>query len=584
VPVAAGRLRSTARTQPTSGPATRGGPAKGPVSQRLVRAVATLAVAAVVVILVLYPLGRLAVVVGTDTSGQLFGGAPVAEVLRTTVALALAVTAAAVPLGTLAALGLARSDVPGRRVLRVAIVLPLLVPGFVLGYSWTQAYGRGGFTEFLFGLPWRSVQGPAGVWAALVVSTVPVVYLLVAVGLAARAEPELARAARSSGAGPLAVLVHITLPLLRPSIAAAAVLSVVSTLDSFAIPQAMGGSGDFTTVTMAIYRRLSLGSDPAAFVQALALALLLVAATLVVVVPADLWLGPRLRATRGAGPSGPVAVPGASRPHARSTGTGMHARSTRTAMSRWISAGLSLYLVLALALPMVALLAAALTPAVGVPPTPAHWTLDNFRSVLNARSLAAFGRSAGLALLAAGLLTVLGAAVAVLERRRIGRALAGLVTVALVVPGSTVAVALLISYGRWLGGTLLLILLAYLAKLWALAHRPISGALDRFPPGELQAARASGAGLAVAVRTVAARPLAPALLGAFCICGVTALHEVTMSVLLYGPGTETLAVIVLNSAEIGQIGPTAALSLLLTGAVLLPVLALWPAIRRLRTR
>jgi iron(III) transport system permease protein len=43
-------------------------------------------------------------------------------------------------------------------------------------------------------------------------------------------------------------------------------------------------------------------------------------------------------------------------------------------------------------------------------------------------------------------------------------------------------------------------------------------------------------------------------------------------------------VIVLNSAELGQIGPTAALSLLLTGAVLLPVLALWPAIRRLRTR
>ena len=58
-----------------------------------------------------------------------------------------------------------------------------------------------------------------------------------------------------------------------------------------------------------------------------------------------------------------------------------------------------------------------------------------------------------------------------------------------VLPGSTLAVGLLITYGRWLGGTLLIILLAYLAKLWAFAHRPISGALDRLPPDEVSAAR-----------------------------------------------------------------------------------------------
>ena len=48
------------------------------------------------------------------------------------------------------------------------------------------------------------------------------------------------------------------------------------------------------------------------------------------------------------------------------------------------------------------------------------------------------------------------------------------------------------------------------------------------------------------VRTVALSPLAPAL-GAWLICFLTAPHEVTMSSLLYGPGSETLAVIVLNS-------------------------------------
>ena len=176
-----------------------------------------------------------------------------------------------------------------------------------------------------------------------------------------------------------------------------------------------------------------------------------------------------------------------------------------------------------------------------------------------------------------------GAGVAAVERRRLGRGLATLVTLTLVLPGSTLAVALLITYGRWLAGSLTLILLAYLAKLWAFAHRPISGALDRLPPEELHAARVSGASTLTAVRTVTLRPLAPALLGAWLVCFVTALHEVTMSALLYGPGSETLAVVVLNSQELGQIGQTAALSVVLTLLMAVPALPLWLALRRLRT-
>jgi iron(III) transport system permease protein len=150
-----------------------------------------------------------------------------------------------------------------------------------------------------------------------------------------------------------------------------------------------------------------------------------------------------------------------------------------------------------------------------------------------------------------------------------------------VLPGSTLAVGLLITYGRWLGGTLLLILLAYVAKLWAFAHRPISGALDRLPPDELSAARVSGATASVAVRTVVLRPLAPALLAAWLVCFLTALHEVTMSILLYGPGSETLAVVVLNSEELGQVGQTAALSVLMTVLLLVPAGLCWWGIRRL---
>jgi iron(III) transport system permease protein len=68
------------------------------------------------------------------------------------------------------------------------------------------------------------------------------------------------------------------------------------------------------------------------------------------------------------------------------------------------------------------------------------------------------------------------------------------------------------------------------------------------------------------------------------VCFLTALHEVTMSTLLYGPGSETLAVLVLNSEELGGVGVTAALSVLLTLVVLVPALGCWLLIGRLGAR
>ncbi|HET9561426.1 MAG TPA: ABC transporter permease subunit [Propionibacteriaceae bacterium] len=533
------------------------------------RTVFALAVGVLVVVLVLFPIGRLAIVAWTEGRGILpelaaepgLGGA-----VSHTILLAAAVTVAAVPMGTAAALGLARADVPGRRGWRLALLLPIVVPDYVLGFSWTEAYGIGGFTDVLADRPWLGVNSAVGVWAALTVGAVPLTYLVVAAGLSARAEPSLVRAARASGARPAAVLWTITLPLLRSAIAAATVLCFALSLQAFAIPQVMGTPAGFRTVTTEIYRNLSLGSDPQSFVAALVLALLLVLITVLVVGPADAWLGPRMRVRRAAVVEPAVTV------------------RTRSAGGAIVAAVIGGFLLFGVLLPLIALLGTAVTPAVGVPPIPANWTADNFTSVITERTLAAFGRTALLAVTAAVLLTMLGAAVAGLERGHGGRLIATLVTATLVLPGSTLAVALLISYGRWLADTLILILLAYLAKLWAFGHRPLSGALDRLPPAELQAARASGAAAITAVRTVVLRPLAPALLTAWLIVCITAMHEVTMSSLLYGPGTETLAVVVLNSADLGQVQNTAALAVLITLVVLVPALPVWLLVRRLRIR
>ena len=118
-----------------------------PWTREPVVVVATLAALAASVALVVVPLVKLAQTVFED------GGSSISRVLRApglgtaalhTVLLASVVPLIAVPLGAAAALFLRRPDVAFRGLLRFAVVLPLIVPQFVLGYSWTRAYGRAG--------------------------------------------------------------------------------------------------------------------------------------------------------------------------------------------------------------------------------------------------------------------------------------------------------------------------------------------------------------------------------------------------------------------------------------------------------
>src|SRR3954447_13885455 len=151
------------------------------------------AVAALVTALVVLPLLRLAQVVWQEGAGnlpRLLGSGGMGQAVRNTVVLAVAVTAAAIPIGVVLALVLRRPDLPGRAFWRAAVLLPVFIPDFVLGYSWIQAYARAGFTDTLLGWHWSGLLGPAGVWLVLVVNAAPLAYLVVAVGLAARNAPD----------------------------------------------------------------------------------------------------------------------------------------------------------------------------------------------------------------------------------------------------------------------------------------------------------------------------------------------------------------------------------------------------------
>lgn len=510
-------------------------------------AVATAVVA--LAALIVAPLGELFAAAFADGRRALveLAGQRLAQPLLNTLWTSALVTVLALAGATAAAWVTERTAAPGRRWLRLALIVPLLVPPYVSALSWGRAYGPAGLSDVLLGAAVPGVYGPFGVVAVITVNALPLAYAIVAASLNVRAEPDLERAARASGASGWTAFRTTTLVLLRPALVAAGALVFVSTANAFGVPAVLGRPAGFSTVTTRIYQDLVLSADPAAFVRVLLLSALLVTVALVVVGLTDLAVGVRMRAVRTGVPAG-GAVAGR--------------RRWAPAVAIWV------YVAVAVALPLVALVLMALSPAVGVAPVPGRWTLTNFAEALRGPAAAAAATSLQLAAAAAAGSIVLGGLLAAVARRRRLRPLGNAAVLTFALPGSALAVAVLLAYGARLRDTLALILVAYLAKFWAIGHRSIDAGVDGIPPDLLRAARASGAPPAVTARTVILPLLRPAIAAGGLLVFVLALHELTMSALLYGPGAETLAVVILNLNQLGDVLATSALAVLLTAVVL----------------
>lgn len=485
-----------------------------------------------VVLLALVPLGALVgetlVAGGLTVDGEAIGNS-------------LGTASAAAVLATLLGVACALATERGapRRGLRVALVVPLLVPPFVTALAWTRAFGPGGLTDDLVGLTLPGLYGPVGIVVVLATHAAPLVYLAVAAALATRARPELEWAARASGAGSAAATRRITLPLLAPAVVGGGLLAFVVSLNSFGIPAVLGTPARFPTITTRIYSDLVRSADPAAFGRVLALSTLLVVVVVAAVMAAS-WVMRR----------GPAPAPAAGR------------ETLRTAGSVWGRNAVWAWLGITAFVPLLALTLTALTRAVGLDPWPSNWTLEKFGAAWRGEAWGATGRSLLLAAAAATVASALGLLLTLARGRRRVLGLAAAATFA--VPGSALAVAVLLAYGPWLRDTVAIILIAYLAKFWALAHRTIAGSATALEGDAVRAARVSGAGPGATLRRIVLPMLRPALAAAWLLVFLFGVHELTMSSLLYGPGTATLAVVTLEVQQLGDITVTAALAVLLT--------------------
>jgi iron(III) transport system permease protein len=503
-------------------------------------------------VLVGYPLGRLVVeALRGGGLGDALGTRGVRTAGFNSLWSSAAAATLAAALGTAVALLTERYRVRGASALRVAMVGTLIVPPFVSAVSWQATYSPFGLLDDLTGLSAGWIEGRVGVVVVVAVNIAPLAFLLVAAALRGSRLGDLERVARASGAGDAATLRSITLPLIRPALVAAWLVGFAAALANFGAPTVLGTSAGFDTLTTRVYRAVAFSAREAAFQEAVAMALLLALMALVVIALTD----SRFVSGRTTGLAD------------RTTG---RIASVTPAPPGAVAAAWG-YLTLSLVLPLGGLVLRALTRAVGVSASPGNWTLANFRAVWDARTWEALGRSAALAAAAAALALAVAGVLVFVQRsgsRRWGPAAA----VMFAVPGTSIALAVSLGYGRWIANTAAIILVAYVAKLLVLAHRPLAGSVVSIHPDLLRAGRAAGAGPGALVRWIVAPMLRSAIVAGTVLVFVFAVHELTMSSLLRGPGNETLAVVVLDYQQIGDPTVTAALAVVL--AIVVAVVAL----------
>jgi len=143
--------------------------------------------------------------------------------------------------GTLVAYTLTLTDVPWKRWLRNLVVLPLVSPPFAVSFAIILLFGRRGVITYdLLGISKYNVYGPHGIVFVQLISSIPLVVLIVSAVFASMSR-DLEEAAEDLGGRPLYVLRTVTFPLVTPAILTAALLSFIGSISDFGNPMLIGG-------------------------------------------------------------------------------------------------------------------------------------------------------------------------------------------------------------------------------------------------------------------------------------------------------------------------------------------------------
>jgi iron(III) transport system permease protein len=465
------------------------------------------------------------------------------DAIWNTLIISLASVLTAGIVGSAFAFALVRYSFPGRRVLAALAYLPFTLPPLVGVLSFYYLIGRDGiFTRLMQALPGLQDATIPGGGAILLVHTYSFYVFFYAMVSAALESLDAAQleAARTLGASRSRVFLQVTMPQLMPALTGASLLTFMSSGASFSAPYFFGG--DFPMLSVEIYNARSQFHTADALTLTVVLALLSLLGILVF----------RTRkAVQG------VAAKGVPTP-------------IRSQAGRVLAGAICWIIVLVLLVPHLTILWLSLADYTAWQDEliPTTFTLQNYRHIFSeAGALQPILNSAWMSALATAATLAVGlpAAYLIARRRRFGRLVNFLVMIPWALPGTVIAMNLIVAFNDpWmpLYNTVWMLPLAYFIRNIPLLTRMAAAAIEPFDASLLEAARTLGASSRYSFLHITLPLLAPAIGAACALVFALSLGEFVASILLYVPANIPISIRI-NMEWRSAIGPAFAYSVLL---------------------
>ncbi len=483
--------------------------------------------------------------------------------LLNTLAMGAGVTVLSVVFAAPLAWACARTDMPGRRFIRLSVVGAFVTPPYLAAIAWILLAGpNAGWLNKMWMGATGAQHGLFNVFSfggiVLVMATNLFFFLFVFLTSALDlVSSESEEAANILGANVWQTTFRITFPLILPALLGGMVVIFLQSIALFGVPALLSPAAKFPVVTTQLWQFFEY---PLRLQVAAAYSVPLVAITVL------LFSVQRMMLSR----KGFVSV----------TGKGGERRPIPLGKWRWPVFGYALFICsISVFLPWAILIRTAFSRAWGAALSWDNLTLHNFGVLFFELDLAkdAMLRSLNYATVSAVCVVVLALCIAYIVARRLvpwSGVLAVLCLVPLVVPGIVQAIGFYATYAPpplALYGTATILILAFITRFLPLAYTACGSAIRNIHPEMEEAVRILGGSQITVLRRVVAPLLKRPLVGAWILVFVPAVQELSSAVFLVGPKTRVMSLILLDLSEQGNLELVAAVSCLLLLIILVVV-------------
>jgi iron(III) transport system permease protein len=469
--------------------------------------------------------------------------------------------ATSVVLGLLFARQFALHEWRGKRLQRLMLLLPYLIPNFILAIAFVIAWNpTTGLLNFAFKFPF-GLYGMFGMTFLFAVTHMPVAFLLFEDKLR-RIDPSLREAARLSGAGPWHVFRTVDLPLLKPTIVGALGLSFALNISAFAIPAWIAAPKNIYPLTYKIYQAIQLGGLDG-LPDAAGLSVALFALALIPLILGYVFQGNEKKYAVLTGKSAKVAD------QVQSAGefARFQAAFLISQLLFWIAPLFCLFL--STVVKPGCLQAQGLSCLSEISFSRYSyvlWDLQETRVALKGSLV--YGSVAALIIIVTAVVSL-----AFLSRdKRKVRTVESVFAILISTPGAIIALGLIVvcsgKYGINLYNTPWIAVVAFVLKHMSLAFQPLRTGLANISTSLMEAAQLSGAGPAAVWKKIIIPILQPEILGGFFLVLIPILGELTMSVFLASPTFKTIGTVLFDLQDYADQGSAAALAILLVLLIL----------------